>query len=49
MVAPPRTSAAGILALLAEPELEIKQRAILELIKLVPDFWAEISEEIAAM
>ncbi|CCO34500.1 26S proteasome regulatory subunit rpn2 [Rhizoctonia solani AG-1 IB] len=49
MVAPPRTSAAGILALLAEPELEIKQRAILELIKLVPDFWAEISEEIAAI
>ncbi|CUA76623.1 26S proteasome regulatory subunit rpn2 [Schizosaccharomyces pombe 972h-] [Rhizoctonia solani] len=49
MVAQPRTSAAGILALLAEPELEIKQRAIIELIGLVPDFWAEISEEISAI
>ncbi|CAE6456206.1 unnamed protein product [Rhizoctonia solani] len=49
MVAQPRTSAAGILALLAEPELEIKQRAIVELIHLVPDFWAEISEEISAI
>ncbi|CAE6469908.1 unnamed protein product [Rhizoctonia solani] len=49
MVAQPRTSAAGILALLAEPELEIKQRALLELISLVPDFWAEISEEISAI
>ncbi|CAE6441981.1 unnamed protein product [Rhizoctonia solani] len=49
MVAQPRTSAAGVLALLAEPELEIKQRAIVELISLVPDFWAEISEEISAI
>ncbi|CAE6513659.1 unnamed protein product [Rhizoctonia solani] len=49
MVAQCRTSAAGILALLAEPELEIKQRAIVELIGLVPDFWAEISEEISAI
>ncbi|KAF8760836.1 26S proteasome regulatory complex, non-ATPase subcomplex, Rpn2 Psmd1 subunit [Rhizoctonia solani] len=49
MVAHPRTSAAGILALLAEPELEIKQRAIVELIQLIPDFWAEISEEISAI
>ncbi|CAE7203319.1 unnamed protein product [Rhizoctonia solani] len=49
MVAQPRTSAAGILALLAEPELEIKQRAIAELVGLVPDFWAEISEEISAI
>jgi 26S proteasome regulatory subunit N2 len=49
MVSQPRTSASGILALLAEPELEIKQRAISELIGLVPDFWTEISEEISAM
>ncbi|KAG8710207.1 proteasome regulatory particle base subunit [Ceratobasidium sp. 423] len=49
MVAQPRTSAAGILALLAEPELEVKQRALAELIGLVPDFWTEISEEISAI
>jgi hypothetical protein len=49
MVAQPQTSAAGVLALLAEPEPLLKQHAIIKLNGLVPDFWAEISEDISTM
>ena len=44
-----QSSAAGVLALLAEPEPAIKQHALSSLIALVPQFWAEISEHIALM
>ncbi|KAG9097187.1 proteasome regulatory particle base subunit [Ceratobasidium sp. UAMH 11750] len=46
MVAQSQTSASGVLALLAEPELLLKQHAILKPNGLVPDFWAEISEDV---
>jgi 26S proteasome regulatory subunit N2 len=49
MVARPQTSAAGILALLDEPESQFKQHALQTLNPLVPQFWAEISENIASM
>lgn len=49
MVAQPQTSASGVLALLAEPEPLLKQHAITKLNALVPDFWAEISEDISTM
>ncbi|KAI0053354.1 26S proteasome regulatory complex non-ATPase subcomplex Rpn2 Psmd1 subunit [Auriscalpium vulgare] len=45
----PQFSAAGALALLAEPEPVLKQRALKALISLVPQFWAEISEHIAVI
>lgn len=45
----PQSSAAGVLALLQEPEPIFKQHALKALIPLVPQFWAEISEQIAAM
>lgn len=44
-----QTSAAGVLALLSEPESVLKQHALQVLLPLVPLFWAEISEQIAAM
>ncbi|EJD04170.1 26S proteasome regulatory complex, non-ATPase subcomplex, Rpn2/Psmd1 subunit [Fomitiporia mediterranea MF3/22] len=46
MVARAQTSAAGVLALLSEPEPLVKQHALLALVPLVPQFWAEISEHI---
>ncbi|KAG8991882.1 proteasome regulatory particle base subunit, partial [Tulasnella sp. 427] len=46
MVAPPRTSAAGVLALLSEPDPQVQQYALRSLNSLVPQFWAEISEYI---
>ena len=49
MVARTQTSAAGVLALLSEPEPLVKQHALLALIPLVPQFWAEISEHVALM
>ncbi|KAG8696227.1 proteasome regulatory particle base subunit [Ceratobasidium sp. 395] len=49
MVAQPQTSASGVLALLAEPEPILKQHAIIKLNGLVPDFWAEISEDITTI
>jgi 26S proteasome regulatory subunit N2 len=49
MVPRPQSSAAGVLALLAEQEPLIKQHALKTLISLVPQFWAEISEHIALM
>ncbi|KAI0067808.1 26S proteasome regulatory complex non-ATPase subcomplex Rpn2/Psmd1 subunit [Artomyces pyxidatus] len=45
----PQSSAAGVLALLAEPEPLLKQHALKALISLVPQFWAEISEHIAVI
>ena len=45
----PQSSAAGVLALLQEPDPIFKQHALKALIPLVPQFWAEISEHIAAM
>lgn len=43
------SSAAGVLALLTEPEPIFKQHALKALNPLVPQFWAEISEHIALM
>ncbi|KAG8899523.1 proteasome regulatory particle base subunit [Tulasnella sp. 403] len=42
----PRTSAAGVLALLSEPNQVLQQYALRSLNSLVPQFWAEISEYI---
>ncbi|TFY80665.1 hypothetical protein EWM64_g3340 [Hericium alpestre] len=47
MVPRPQSSAAGVLALLTEPDPLLKQHALKALIALVPQFWAEISEHIA--
>jgi 26S proteasome regulatory subunit N2 len=44
-----QSSAAGVLALLQEPDSIFKQHALKALIPLVPQFWAEISEHIAVM
>jgi hypothetical protein len=49
MVARSQSSAAGVLALLYEPESVFKQYALKALNPLVPQFWAEISEHIALM
>jgi len=46
---PTQSSAAGVIALLSEPEAIIKQHALKSLIALVPQFWAEISEELELM
>ena len=45
----PQSSAAGVLALLQEPDSIFKQHALKALNPLVPQFWAEISEHIAMM
>lgn len=45
----PQSSAAGVLALLQEPDPIFKQHALKALNPLVPQFWAEISEHIAIM
>ncbi|KAG6885847.1 hypothetical protein C0993_008810 [Termitomyces sp. T159_Od127] len=47
MVARSHSSAAGVLALLHEPDPLFKQHALNILSPLVPQFWAEISEHIA--
>ena len=44
-----QASAAGVLALLHEPEHVFKQHALKALNPLVLQFWAEISEHIALM
>ena len=49
MGAPSQSSAAGVLALLSDPEPQLKQYALKALNQLVPQFWAEISEHIALM
>lgn len=49
MVALTQSSAAGVLALLFDPEPLLKQYALKSLNSLVPQFWAEISEHIALM
>jgi len=49
MVVRSQSSAAGVLALLQEPDLLFKQHALNALNPLVPQFWAEISEHIALM
>lgn len=49
MVVPSQSSAAGVLALLSEPDPVFKQHALKSLNTLVPRFWAEISEHIALM
>jgi 26S proteasome regulatory subunit N2 len=49
MVRRSQTSAAGVIALLYEPETVFKQHALRALSPLVPQFWAEISEHIAIM
>ncbi|OSX67352.1 hypothetical protein POSPLADRAFT_1042584 [Postia placenta MAD-698-R-SB12] len=41
-----QSSAAGVLALLTEPEPLLKQHALKSLSSMVPQFWAEISEHI---
>ena len=43
------SSAVGVLALLHEPDAIFKQHALRALNTLVPQFWPEISEEIANM
>lgn len=45
----PHSSAAGVLALLSEPEPLLKEHALKSLNVLVPQFWAEISEQIELM
>ena len=45
----PQSSAAGVLALLSEPEPVLKEHALRVLNALVPQFWAEISEQIELM
>ncbi|KAF4623012.1 hypothetical protein D9613_001708 [Agrocybe pediades] len=45
----PQSSAAGVLALLQEPDPIFKQHALKALNPLVPQFWAEISEHIASI
>ena len=45
----PQSSAAGVIALLQEPDHIFKQHALKALIPLVSQFWAEISEHIATM
>ncbi|EPQ60600.1 26S proteasome regulatory complex, non-ATPase subcomplex, Rpn2/Psmd1 subunit [Gloeophyllum trabeum ATCC 11539] len=47
MVARQQSSAAGVLALLSEPDPVFKQHALKSLNALVTEFWAEISEDIA--
>ncbi|KAI0721359.1 26S proteasome regulatory complex non-ATPase subcomplex Rpn2/Psmd1 subunit [Cerioporus squamosus] len=47
MGVPSQSSAAGVLALLSDPEPVLKQYALKALNQLVPQFWAEISEHIA--
>ncbi|KAK0478260.1 hypothetical protein IW261DRAFT_1482577 [Armillaria novae-zelandiae] len=47
MVVRSQSSAAGVLALLSEPDAVFKQHALKALNPLVPRFWAEISEHIA--
>ncbi|KAF8213150.1 armadillo-type protein [Mycena galopus ATCC 62051] len=47
MVRHSQSSAAGVLALLSEPDHVFKQHALDALNPLVPQFWAEISEHIA--
>ncbi|KAF9452586.1 26S proteasome regulatory complex, non-ATPase subcomplex, Rpn2/Psmd1 subunit [Macrolepiota fuliginosa MF-IS2] len=42
-----QSSAAGVLALLQEPDIVFKRHALKALNPLVPQFWAEISEHIA--
>ncbi|KAF8140347.1 26S proteasome regulatory complex non-ATPase subcomplex Rpn2 Psmd1 subunit [Boletus edulis] len=49
MVVRALSSAAGVLALLSEPDPSFKQHALTALHPLVPQFWAEISEHIALM
>lgn len=49
MVVRSQSSAAGVLALLQEPDPLFKQHALNALNPLVPQFWAEISEHIALM
>jgi hypothetical protein len=49
MVVRSQSSAAGVLALLQEPDPLFKQHALKALGLLVPQFWAEISEHIALM
>jgi len=44
-----QSSAAGVLALLQEPDVAFKCHALKALNPLVPQFWAEISERIALM
>ncbi|KAI0814897.1 26S proteasome regulatory complex non-ATPase subcomplex Rpn2/Psmd1 subunit [Irpex lacteus] len=46
MVARTQSSAAGVIALLSEPEPLLKQHALKSLNAVVPQFWAEISESI---
>jgi hypothetical protein len=44
--APHLTSSVGLLAMLEEDEKEIKAHALRQLDRVVPDFWAEISESL---
>ena len=45
----PHSSAAGVLALLSESEPFLREHALISLNALVPQFWAEISEQIELM
>ena len=46
MVQRPLTSAAGVLSLLSESDTNLRQHALLALNPLIPQFWAEISENL---
>jgi 26S proteasome regulatory subunit N2 len=43
------TSAKGVISLLDEEQIEIKEHALTKLNELVDEFWAEIAESIAKM
>lgn len=43
------THTAGVLALLEEPENELKVFALIRLNELVDNFWAEIAEDVTKM
>lgn len=49
MVQRPLTSAAGVLSLLSESDTTLRQHALVALNPLVPQFWAEISENLTEM
>ena len=49
MVQRPLTSAAGVLSLLSESDTTLRQHALIALNPLVPQFWAEISENLTEM
>ncbi len=43
------TSAWGILALLQEPDVQLREHALEKLVTMVDEFWAEIAESLGLM